>query len=248
MSGCTVRTHRAHLPVSRRRACPRRPGFFVVRSPYRRPGGLLARPHRSLRGLEIEAQPRLWSIAKTHRAEVRGVRVYVVERDVQRARRAPLGRAAGMPQGWAAPRAARHDARRARRLPRCPRGRASSVSSGSPWAGCSYGRPSPAATPFGPRVPAHGRRLGQLRLSAQAPNPRGARNPADGRQNPPFASTKPPISALNTVRNSTASPDREPTAAKTQIPCKLAPRHNLHGQPKPRICLVPRSNTTVFKR
>ena len=46
-------------------------------------GGLLASAHRSLRCLEVEAQPCLGPVAETHRAELHRVRVDVVDRDVQ---------------------------------------------------------------------------------------------------------------------------------------------------------------------
>lgn len=50
-------------------------------------GRLLTRAHRRLRGVEIEAQPRLWPVPQAHRAKVRGVSVDVVEGDVQRSRK-----------------------------------------------------------------------------------------------------------------------------------------------------------------
>ena len=146
------RTHRGHLPVSRRRACPRRPGFFVVRSPRPAPretacapASLVARPGDRSAAAPLDHR-RDASRRGPWRARIRSRARHSAPR------RAPSGRGAGRPRGLAAPGAARHGARRALRSPRCPRGRASSVSSGVSLCGYSYGRPSPAATPFRPRV------------------------------------------------------------------------------------------------
>lgn len=71
-------------------------------------------------------------------------------------------------------------------------------------------------------------------LSVQAPNLKGPRNPLISNKTR-FCNNKTPRFRPQIRAKPNGSHRAVCLDTKTQIPCKLAPRHNLHGQPKPRI-------------